>query len=331
MQNKKIIYFDKVFDQFKQILHENKPEGFDLQFWTEMGEERKSSLEQAEYLLVATEKLDEDILSRAKQARFIQKTGIGVDNINLEAAEKYQLPVANTPGANAAGVAELTILMILSLYRKLPLLNQETKSGKWLMWKLRPSSFEMEGKTHGFIGFGNIGRETARRSRALGTNVVYYDKFQAPAETERELDAAYLPLEEVLKTSDIISLHIPFVPETKRLIGARELQLMKSNTVLINVSRGGIVDEKALAEALNNEVIAGAGIDVWETEPPELAHPLLKLENVIATPHIGAGTRDTLNRVLRMAFENIKRVDEGNAPNFVVNGVGKPKVENEVR
>lgn len=327
MSNKKIIYFDKVYDEFKQVLYENKPEGFDLQFWAEMDKaEQENSLERANYLLVATEKIGGEILSHAKQVKFIQKTGIGVDNIDLEAANKFNLPVANTPGANSTGVAELTILYILALYRKLPLLNKETKSGKWLMWELRPSSFEMEGKTHGFIGFGNIGREAARRSRAFGTNIIYYDQFQAPTEIERELDAAYLPLEEVLKSSDIVSLHIPYLPETKGLIGARELQMMKPNAVLINVSRGGIVEEKALSEALTNEVIAGAGVDVWESEPVDRDNPLLKLENVIASPHIGAGTRDTLKRVLKMAFNNIEKVESGKGPDYVVNDVKETRV-----
>jgi len=322
MENRKILYFDKVFPEFKQVLEANKPKGFDLWYWAEMTEEqRKERLPLADYLLVATEKLNERLLEQAKNARYVQKTGIGYDNIDLAATEKLQLPVANTPGGNATGVAELTILLILALYRKLPTLNKATKEGQWLMWELRPTSFEMEGKTHGFIGFGNIGREVARRSRAFGTKIVYYDKFRVSEDKEKELDATYMSMEEVLKTSDMISLHIPLLPDTKGIIGMKELQMMKSSAILINVSRGGIVEEEALYHALNDRVIAGAGIDVWESEPTNPDNPLLTLEQVIATPHIGAGTKDTLDRVLQIAFGNMVKVEQGEHPDHVVNRV----------
>jgi lactate dehydrogenase-like 2-hydroxyacid dehydrogenase len=317
--NATVIYFDHVFPEFKKMIYEHLPQGFKLLFWHDLNEkEREQYLPQADYLIVATEKIGEEILARAKKAKLIQKTGIGVDNIDLEAAKKYGLPVANTPGANATGVAELTILLILALYRKLPKVNSETKKGNWLMWELRPYSYEMEGKTHGFIGFGNIGRETAKRSKAFGTNIIYFDQFRLKPEMEEQLQAEYMSLEDVLRKSDIISLHIPLLPETKRLIGEKELSLMKKTAVLINVSRGGIVEEGALYQALQSKIIAGAGIDVWEKEPAESDNPLFSLDNVIASPHIGAGTRDTLNRVLRTAFQNIERVNEGHEPDYLV-------------
>ncbi|MDM5340444.1 2-hydroxyacid dehydrogenase [Fictibacillus enclensis] len=314
-----VIYFDRVFPAFEKIIYEHLPSGFKLLFWHDLDEnEREQYLPQADYLIVATEKLGEEILSRAKNAKLIQKTGIGVDNIDLEAAKKYAIPVANTPGANSSGVAELTILLILALYRKLPLLNSETKKGNWLMWELRPYSYEMEGKTHGFIGFGNIGRETAKRSKVFGTNIVYFDQYRLNPEIEEELQAEYWPLERVLSGSDIISLHLPLLTETKGLIGKKQLSMMKENAVLINVSRGGIVDEGELYQALHSNTIAGAGIDVWEKEPVGMDNPLFTLKNVIATPHIGAGTRDTLNRVLSTAFQNATRVEQGYQPNHLV-------------
>lgn len=322
MSNKTILYFDKVLSDFKKILFLHKPDRFDLLFWHEMNErEREESLSLAEYLMVATQKIDSDTIRKAAKAKLIQKTGIGVDNINLDAARQLGIPVANTPGANATGVAELTILLILALYRKLIEANDTTKKGLWRTWELRPFSFEMSGKTHGFIGFGNIGRETARRSAAFGTQIVYYDAIPAPQSIEQQLSAEYLSLEELLKTSDIISLHLPLLPETANLIGKTELAMMKRNAILINVSRGGIVDEDALYDRLTNKRIAGAALDVWKNEPVPADHPLLTLGNVIATPHIGAGTRDTLDNVLRMAFANIKRTEEKGKPDCVVNGV----------
>ncbi|MDQ0221142.1 3-phosphoglycerate dehydrogenase [Peribacillus cavernae] len=331
MENKTILYFDHTFHEYKQLMYEYMPAGFELWFWEEMNnEEREDKLEKADYLMVATKKLGHEIFSKAKKAKFIQKTGIGVDHIDLKAANRFGLPVSNTPGANAAGVAELTILLILSLYRKLPPLNHSTKDGEWLMWELRTHSFEMKGKTHGFIGFGNIGREAAILSKAFGTNIIYYDKMRASKDVEEDLNAKYITMEEILKTADIITLHLPLLPETRHLIGKNELQMMKQTSILINVARGGIVDEKALFDALQKGIISGAGIDVWESEPVHPDNPLLGLDNVITTPHIGAGTKDTLDRVLQMAFSNIKKVESGEKPNYVLNDVTKRRLIHEL-
>lgn len=326
MSNKMIIYFDIIIDQYKQILKEYTPEGFEVWYWEELNpRERKEKLALADYLLVATKKLDETLLSKARHARFVQKTGIGVDNIDIEAARKLKLPVCNTPGGNATGVAEFTILLTLALYRKLIQVNHATKNGQWLMWELRPSSYEMEGKTHGLIGFGNIGREAAKRSKAFGTEIIYYDKYQAPVEIEDSLGATYYSIEELLKKSDIVSLHVPLLPETRGLIGKKELQLMKPTSILLNMARGGIVKEKELYQALKEGWIAGAGIDAWESEPTDPKNPLLTLDNVIASPHIGAGTRDTINKVLSLAFQNIQRVENNDSPQFVVNQVERAR------
>lgn len=317
-----VLYFDKVFPAFKDLLETHNSDGLKLAYWYEMSEtEREEALKEADYFLVATTKITKEMINKACNLKLVQKTGIGVDNIDLEAAKELNIPVCNTPGGNAAGVAELTIGMILSLYRKLNILDKATKEGQWLMWEYRPSSYEMNGKTHGFIGFGNIGRETAKRSQAFGTNIIYYDKFRLPEDKEKELGVSYMELDEVLKKSDIISLHIPLLPETRGLISKRELSLMKPDAILVNVSRGNIVDEEALAEALRNKKIAGAGIDVWASEPVSKENPLLKFDNVIATPHIGAGTRDTLNKVLGLAFQNFSLIENGKKPKFVLNGV----------
>ncbi|MDQ0338090.1 phosphoglycerate dehydrogenase-like enzyme [Caldalkalibacillus uzonensis] len=322
MSKPSILYFDQVNDQMRALLKRLKPEGFELWFWHDLDEdERNARLPQADYLMAATYPLDQHILAKATQAKLVQKTGVGVDNIDLPKATELALPIANTPGANAPAVAELTILLILALYRKLPVLHQSMKEGKWLMWEFRSSSYEMQGKTHGLIGFGQIGQETAKRSRAFGTQIIYYDKFRAPAEVEEQLDARFVSLEELLQTADIVSLHIPLLPETRGLINAKTLQLMKKSAVLINVSRGGVVHEQALYHALKDGVIAGAGIDVWESEPVHADHPLLQLENVIASPHIGAGTIDTLKRVLATAFNNIQAAENEHHFQYSVNGI----------
>lgn len=326
VDNGRILYLDETPGPLKEMMYAHKPEALDLWLWADMNdEERRKSLARADYILVATGRVDETLLDGAHSARFIQKTGVGTDNIDLQETANRGLPVANTPGTNSAGVAELTILLMLALYRKLITLNAAVKRGEWPAWIFRTSSFEMAGKVHGLVGFGNIAREVARRSRAFGTEILYFDPIRANAEEEEELAARFVPLEDIFRRSDIISLHAPLTPETKHLVGRQELAKMKAEAILINVARGGIVDEPALLDALREERIAGAALDVWEREPVDPDNALLQLDNVVATPHVGAGTRDTLSRVLCTAFANIERVSRGEPPHNVVNGVTMDK------
>lgn len=314
-----IIYFDKVYPELKEIIETNF-EGSRLYFWYEMKEEEKEeALEIADCFLVGPYIINEELIRRAPNLKIIQKTGIGVDNIDRVTASELDIPVCNTPGGNAVAVSELTIALILNLYRKINVIDKSTKAGKWEMWEHRPSSFVMSGKKHGFIGFGNIGRETARKSKALGTEIIYYDKYRAQSDVEKKLDATFVSLQEVLEEADIISMHVPLLPETKHMISEEELSLMKPNAILINVSRGNTVDEKALLDALVNQEIAGAGLDVWASEPVNPDNKLLELDNVIATPHIGAGTRETLLNVYGIASKNIKLVQQDKLPEFIVN------------
>jgi lactate dehydrogenase-like 2-hydroxyacid dehydrogenase len=288
-------------------------------------QEKAKALAQSEYFLVATARITGDMMKKATRLRMVQKTGVGCDNIDIKTAAELNIPVCNTPGGNSTAVAELTIAFILNLYRKLNILDRATKNGKWYMWEYRLQSFEMKGKTHGIIGMGNIGKATARLSQAFGTKIIYYDKYRLKEDEEKALNVTYMEMDDLLKNSDIVSIHIPLLPETEGLIGERELALMKKNAILINVSRGKIVDEKALAKALKEKRISGAGIDTWANEPVDKDNPLLKFDNVIATPHIGAGTRDTLSNILEMCFKNFSIVESGGDPQYVVNGIMKAR------
>lgn len=320
MKGQSILYFDSMTADMKGLLHSRMPEGYELMFWDECEDTSKEKvLEQADYLMATVFPVTGNLIAKAKSARHIQKCGVGLDNIDLEAAAARGISVSNIPGCNAVCVAELTLMLILSLYRKLPYANSRTKQGEWLTWALRPDSYEMKGKTHGLIGMGYVGWETAKRSKAMGTDILYYDQRPLPEEKERELGARFTGLEELLANSDIVSLHVPLLPATRHLINRRRLQMMKPNAVLINVARGGVVDEAALYDALVAGEIKGAALDVWEQEPVRADHPLLQLEQVIATPHIGGGTRDTLIHVYTQAFANIERVGQGLEPYFVGN------------
>ena len=314
-----IIYFAEPAVEYKQVLEMSIPEDYQVWHWYEMSEdEQKSKLPLAEYFLIFTSTVNGEIIAKAERLRLIQRTGIGVNNVDVAMADSLDIPVANLPSGNAIAVAEHAMLLPLALQRRLIELNADTKAGNWPLWKYRTTSYEMDGKTHGFLGFGNIGKATAARSRAFGTRIIYNDLCRAPEAIEHELGASYMSKEEVLAKADIVSLHIPFTAENKSYIGKRELSLMKKNAFLINVSRGGLVDEHALFEALVTGKIAGAGIDTWETEPCPATNQLFMLPNVIATAHVAAGTLDTFRKQVRGSLENIVLAEKTGCPRFIV-------------
>lgn len=315
----KAIYFEKVSSAAHEFIQAYKGADLEVAYWHELDDERKERfLAEAKYLITAAYPIGRQLLQKAPKARLILKTGSGVDNIDLAAAAEMGIQVVSTPGANSVSVAEMTIGMILCLYRKLHFLDGETKQGKWLMFEHRPFMFEMRGKVHGILGIGNVGKEVAKLSKAFGTKVVYYDPFKLSAEKEKELDMAYLPLNELLSSADIITLHVPLLPETRNMIGEKEFKLMKRNAIIVNVARGNIIDEQALASALEEGRLLGAGLDTFAVEPIKVDSPLLRFDNVLTTPHIAGGTRDVLEIVLRLSFENIAKMEAGEKPDNLV-------------
>lgn len=322
MSKRSILYFDKTPQEYVEVLERQKPEGFDIWYWEGMSEqERMEKLPLADYFLVISFRVTKEVLEKAKNVRLVQRTGIGVNNVDIATAEKLGIPVCNVPGGNGIAVAEHTMLLVLALYRHLVELNAKTKNGKWPNFEYRPSSYELEGKTHGFIGFGFIGKETAKRSKSFGTKIVYYDPFRASTEVEQQLEAEYLTMEEVLQRSDIVSVHVPLTSKTRNIIAMPQLKMMKKNALLINTARGGLVNEKDLYEALTNKIIAGAGIDTWEDEPVKRVTPLFTLDNVIATPHAAAGTIDTFNKCVKLSFDNIVKAEMEGKPDNLKNNV----------
>lgn len=314
-----IMYFAEPVPEYKQVLEECVPEGFQIWHWFEMDEaERQSKLPLADYFLVFTPTVTGDIIGKAERVRLIQRTGIGVNNVDVAKADTLGIPVANLPSGNGIAVAEHAILLPLALQRRLIEVNADTKAGNWPLWKYRTTSYEMDGKIHGFLGFGNIGKATAARSKAFGTKIIYNDLFRASPAAEKDLGAIYLSKDEVLARADIVSLHIPYTAENKNYIGAHELSLMKKNAFLINVSRGGLVDEAALYEALINGSIAGAGIDTWADEPCPGSSLLFTLPNVIATAHVAAGTLDTFRKQVQGSLENIVLAESTGNPQFIM-------------
>ncbi len=304
----KCVFFDKTAPEMKELITSEKPADLELLFWDELTNEseRQRALAEIEGALTAVYPVTRELMLQMPKLRIAQKVGVGTDNIDDQAATELGVAVGNVPGGNANGVTELTFAFILSLYRHLPELNQGTKNGKWLMFNYRSSSFEVRGKTHGIIGFGNIGRGVARLAQAFGSEVLYYDAFRVSPEEEAALGVRYAELEDLMRQSDIISVHVPLLPATADLINAQKLALVKKNAILINVSRGNVVNEADLYQALVEKRLAGAAVDVWAEEPINPANPLLQLDNVIATPHIGGGTVDASRNVFRKSFLNVR-------------------------
>ncbi len=309
----RIVYMEPIPGAVQDVIRDRLPDGFDLQF--RLAETSPDiAAAGADYLLVATTKITAPLLEAAGGLRLIQHQGVGYDNIDLAAAQTKGVPVAICPEGTSIGVAEHVILLILGLYRRLLEADASVRRGAWLQWELRPVSFELAGKTVGLLGFGRIGREVAQRLRGFDVEVLYFDPIRADADTERSYEVRYATFGELLHRADIVSLHLPLSAETRGIIDAPTLARMKPSTLLINTARGGLVDEPALIEALRSGVIAGAGLDVFATEPLRAENPIRDLPNVLLTPHIAAGTVDALRIKMDACFANIVAVSEGREP-----------------
>lgn len=278
----------------------------------------ESELARCDFILVADHPISAAHIAAAPRLKMIQHQGVGYERIDLEACRTRGIPVALTPEGTSIGVAEHTILLILALYKQLVTAATGVRAGRWQQWALRDRSFELCGKTLGLIGFGRIGREVARRARAFDAHVLYFDpEVSGPTPAGLDITAAS-SLHALLAAADIVSLHVPLNPGSRHLIDRQTLGRMKPGAVLINTSRGGLVDESALLEALQRGHLAGAALDVLEREPPPPDHPLLQLEQVLITPHIAAGTRDALHTKMRAAFANLTRFTRGEPLHHVV-------------
>ncbi len=247
-------------------------------------------------------KVSRHIIERGKRLKVIGRAGAGLDNIDLEAAQENRVPVLNTPKALADSVAELTIGLILALARKISLADRSMKDGKWLKRELRGSLLKR--KTLGLIGLGNIGMRVAEIAKDIGMKMLITKRTSPTAELLRILDAKLVPLEKLLRRSDVVSVHVPLTEETDGMIGAREINLMKPGALLVNTSRGRIVDEDALLHALKSGKLGGAGLDVYECEPPKNLE-LVRLPNVLCTPHIGAQTHEAQKAASVMIAEKL--------------------------
>jgi len=254
----------------------------------------QEQLADADALIVRSAvQVDAALLAHATKLRVIGRAGVGVDNIDLEAATKKGIAVMNTPGANAVAVAEHTLGLMLSLARHLSRATETTRAGKWEKKSLEGT--ELRGKTLGVVGLGRIGMEVARRARAFQMEVVAHDPF-IPVTVARDAGIRLASLEEVFAAADYLSLHVGLTPQTQGMINATSLAKMKKGVRIVNCARGELVDEAALAQALQSGHAGGAALDVFTEEPPKNS-PLLSLPNVLCTPHIAGSTREAQEAV----------------------------------
>ncbi len=272
-------------------------------------------------ILVVYAKITRRVIESAQRLKGIVRYGIGVDNVDIQAATERGIYVANVPDYCVGTVAEHTFALLLALARRIILADYTVKSASWKIWTQQPIELmgtDIEGKVLGLIGMGNIGRTVAIKAKAFGMRVMAYDPYLEKYRA-RLLDVELVDLDTLLKNSDFVSIHVPLTSETRGMIGENELKKMKRTAYLINTSRGPIVNERALYEALKGGWIAGAALDVYEKEPPDRDNPLFKLDNVVLTPHVAWYTEEALKRLKRSVAEEAIRMLNGMPPKNLVN------------
>ncbi len=261
-----------------------------------------------------TDRIDQELLEHAPVLKIIANYGVGFEHIDVEAATRRGILVTNTPGVLTDATADLAFALLLATARRVVAGDRLVREGKFTYWA--PFNFlgqQVSGTTLGIVGLGRIGRAVAQRAAGFGMRIIYYRRTPLPANEEQEIQASFAPLATLLREADFVSLHVPLTPETRHLIGDRELELMKPTAYLINSARGPVVDEAALVAALRRGQIAGAGLDVYEREP-ELSPGLAELENVVLLPHLGSATIETRTRMAEMAADNLLAGLQGRQP-----------------
>ena len=253
---------------------------------------------------LTTDTITDDVLARNPQLKIVSNVAVGYNNFDVAAATRRGVMMTNTPGAVDDATADLTWALILGAARGVTFADRAVRAGRWKRWRMMEYvGQDIYGKTIGIIGFGRIGRGVARRAMGFNMKVLYASRSRASDTIEQEFRASYVDKHTLLRESDVVTLHLPLFPETRHYIGAADLALMKKTAILVNASRGPIVDEKALVRALKSGRIAGAGLDVYENEPA-LAAGLAQLPNAVLTPHVGSGTYATRLKMSTMAVNN---------------------------
>lgn len=311
------IVFVTDFPDAAVVAKDMAPPDFDLVIVPAGSPEYLEAMQGAEYLVGFVDSLINDELFRAgPKLKLVQLLSAGYEKADMDAAWRAEVPVANNGGANSVAVSEHVLMLMLAVSRQLILQHANVIAGRWRGNSV-PRVYELRGKTLGIVGLGTIGKKTARLAQAFGMDVIYYDIARLGEDAEDLLDVRFRLFRELLGLADVVSLHTPLDEATHHMIGAAELALMKSSAILINTARGPVVNETDLYEALVAGGIAGAGLDVYEPEPPGADNPLFALNNVVLTAHMAGPTFESNIARVRNAFDNVQRVASGQEPFWV--------------
>lgn len=319
---KKVLVTDKISEKTKLFSQKYITPEADLYFSDHPGD-CEGQIASAHVLITATKGISKEMIDQAENCIYIQKYGAGVNNIAVGEATNRGIPVGCVAGVNATSVAEYAVLFMLAVSRHLTIAhNKLVYEGLWLKAVLRDDCYQLSGKKIGLIGLGNIGRQVVKLLQGFNCQVRYFDIFRQPPEEEARLGVAYTDLDTLIRESDVISLHAPLTDQTYHIINEKRLMAMKPRSILVNTSRGGLVDEKALINVLNSGHLLGAGIDVYENEPIDNNHPLTKIDRVILSPHNGGGTNEAVEAVVKESYKNINSMllqGKVSVRNYVVN------------
>ncbi len=319
MAKPKVFATHSLFEAAREILQKS----CEVEYWAKSArpprEEVLQRVRDKEGLVcLLTEKVNEELLSVAPKLRIAANVAVGFDNIDVAACTKRGVAVTNTPGVLDETTADFAWTLLMAVARRLSQGEALARSGKWKNWDLdQLVGTDVWGKTLGIVGFGRIGRAVARRASGFQMKVIYTDAVRAAEEVEKELKAEFREMNALLGESDFISVHVPLLPETRRLFDAPKFKRMKPTAFLINTSRGPVVDEAALVAALEGGIIGGAGLDVYENEP--LIHPGLKRANVVLAPHIASASLETRTKMACIAAENVAAFFAGQRPPNILN------------
>ena len=319
MPKPRVFATHSLFEAARQILQET----CEVEYWAKPERPPREEVlwrvkDKEGLICLLTEKINEELLSVAPKLRIAANVAVGFDNIDVAACTKRGVVATNTPGVLDETTADFAWTLLLAVARRLSEGEELARSGKWKNWDLdQLVGTDVWGKTLGIVGFGRIGRAVARRASGFQMKVIYTDAQRAPAEVERALKAEFWEMNALLAESDFISVHVPLLPETRRLFDAPKFKRMKPTAFLINTSRGPVVDEAALVAALEGEQIAGAGLDVYENEP--FIHPGLKRANVVLAPHIASASLETRTKMACIAVENVVALFRGQRPPNILN------------
>jgi phosphoglycerate dehydrogenase-like enzyme len=305
---KRVLYLSHATPEVYAIIRDAVPAGYELlTLERDSDDERKERIQKSEIVIVAATPLRKPVIDAGRMLELVHHQGVGWQDTTDHAELKARgIPLALTPEGTTLGVAEHTVLLILAALKLLPHADSELRQGRFHINALRPVSRELAGLTVGYVGMGRIAQAVVERLAPFGTHAIFHD----PA-VQEYAGMKSTSLETLLERADIVSLHLPLTPQTRHLINAASLARMKRGAYLVNTARGGLVDEKALVDALQSGQLAGAALDVFETEPVAAGHPLARFRNVVLTPHISAGTRDALATKMKALFANVERFYRG--------------------